>query len=165
MELVWKHLLHVIQEISGNCEGLISLAQRLREAVVHKKVQTVGELVIEQEKELKVFQSLEREREELMKTLQRDLNLSGGDIDAAQLLSVVPAQWSNDYRFHIEQLRQRMTTVKNENEINRKLLNQSQQFIAWLVNYLVTPENAGPVYNAAGSSQQKSFYHFINQNM
>lgn len=162
MELAWRQLMAVIQKLSDCSERLIRLARQIREAAIHEQVRTVGELVIVQEQELKVFNELEQERAALVRSLERD---TGQPLDSQKLLSLVPPAWSNDYRFHIEQLKQRMGDLKRENEVNGKLLRQSQQFIAWLVNCLVTPQGAGAVYDAAGSSQQKSYYHFVNQSL
>jgi len=165
MELTWKRLLQILQTISEKCLKLIELARRQREAIMHEQIQVIGELVIEQEEEIKSFQALEQEREALVQGLWQEFNLVGKEQTISNLLPLVPPDWSNDYRMQVERLRRQFEEVRRENEINRRLLNQSQQFVAWLMSYLVTPEGAMPVYTNTGINHQQAYFHIVNQNM
>jgi len=163
MELIWKQLLTVMETMCQRSRGLAELARRQREAVAHEQIREVGEIVIAQERELQAFQELEQEREALVRAVCEDLKLAPEKLDAARLLELVPAAWSNTYRQQVEQLRRAVDEVKREHEVNRRMLQRSQEFVTWLLNYLVTPEGSTPVYDAAGVQVQRSYYHFVNQ--
>lgn len=162
MELVWKRLLAVLADMIEHSRSLAELARRQREAVVREQVRQVGETVLAQEQAMQAFQDLEGERSALVAELGGQLGLVPEQLTAKRLLELVPPAWSNDYRSRVEQLRRQMEEVKAEHEVNRRLLRRSQDFVRWLMNYLVTPEGAAPVYDKLGSQVQRSYYHFVN---
>lgn len=165
MELTWKQLLSVMKKIADQAIELTDVAKRLHAAITHEKVREIGELVIEQETKMKVFQEFEQEREALVQSLGQAFHIPKDQVNAAALQPHIPPAWSNDYRLHVEQLKKAMAQVKQANEINQKLLNHSRQFMSWLINYLVTPTGSSAMYNASGINIQNSSYHVINQNM
>lgn len=163
MELVWKQLLRVMTDMTGRCGRLADLARRQREALVAEQVREVGETVIQQEQELAAFQGLEQERAALVQALGDQLHVPAESLTSNQLLALVPPAWSAAYREQVATLRARVDEVKQEHAVNRKLLQRSQEFVRWLLNYLVTPDGAAPVYDEVGSQVQRSYYHFVNQ--
>jgi hypothetical protein len=163
MELIWKRLLGIMGTMIERCGVLAELARRQREAVIREQVRQVGEIVLAQEAELQTFQELEEERSALVAELGRQLGLAPALMTASRLLAVVPAAWSNEYRAQVERLRRLMEEVKTEHEVNRKLLRRSQEFVRWLLSFLVTPDGAAPVYDELGAQVQRSYYHFVNQ--
>lgn len=163
MELVWIQLLNVLSRLVTQSQALTVLAKRLREAILHEQVREIGELVMEQEEEMQIFQDLEREREALLHAIGQGLDQEPNVLIAARLLQHVPLNLKPDYEQKLAQLRRSMHEVKQEQEVNQRLLRRSQQFMHWLVQYLVTPEGATPVYDASGANAQRSYYHIVNQ--
>lgn len=163
MELILQQLLQVIERMTGQSKRLVDLARRQRQAVIDEKIREVGEIVIEQEGEMEAFKQLDREREALVRELCSQLVIPEEEITASRLLQHLPPHWSNHYRFQVEQLRRQVAEVKQEHEVNRQLLQRSQQFVGWLLNYIVTPEGAGTVYNRQGEREQPAYYHILNQ--
>jgi hypothetical protein len=162
MELVWKQLLSTLETMAARGQGMLALAQRQREAVVQENIQGVGEVVIEQEYALTEFRNLEQERLALVSDLGVQLGLVPQPT-AAALLPHVPPAWSNAYRFQVDLLKKTMDEVKQAHAVNRKLLAHSQQFIGWVLQFLVTPEGAGALYSDQGEKVQRSYYHVVNQ--
>jgi hypothetical protein len=162
MELGWKSLLATLEAMVARGQGMLDLARRQREAVVQENIQGVGEIVIEQEYALSEFRNLEQERLALVSDLSAQLGLAPRPT-AAALLPHVPPAWSSAYHFQVDLLKKTMTEVKQEHEVNRKLLAHSQQFIGWVLQFLATPEGAGPVYSDQGEKVQRSYYHVVNQ--
>lgn len=163
MELVLQQLLGVIEHMTGQSKRLVDLARRQRQAVINEQVREVGEIVIEQEGEMETFRQLDRERESLMQELCGQLAIPEKEMTSSCLVQRLPAHWSNHYRFQIDKLRIQVEEVKKEHEINRRLLQRSQQFVSWLLNYIVTPECPGTVYDRQGEQVQPAYYHIINQ--
>lgn len=165
MELTWKQLMQVMEKMSKQTHQLITIAERLNQAIHHEQVELIGQLVIEQEQAMKVFDEYEQQRMALVRTIGEQCRIEQARINAAALLPHMPPEWSNDYRLHITKLKQGMEDLKKINTVNQKLLNQSRQFMSWLINYLVTPVGAAAMYDAAGISVQNSSYHVVNQTM
>lgn len=163
MELIWKRLLGVMTAMAEHCQTLANLARDQRDALVREQIRRVGETVLAQEQEMQVFQELEAERSALVAELGRQLGIPAGQLTATRLLERVPDAWRASYREQVERLRRLVEEVKTEHELNSRLLKRSQEFVRWLLSYLVTPEGAAPVYDAVGSQVQKSYYHFVNQ--
>jgi hypothetical protein len=163
MELVWKQLLNTMEAMTKHCVLIIDLAQKQRTAVTKEEIQKIGEIVIEQERAMVEFQNWEQERQALIRDISRQLEIPESELTSARLLQVVPAAWTNAYRAQIQGLQQSMLRVKQEHEAIRKLISHSQQFVSWLIQYLVTPEGAAPMYDAQGGRTQKSYYHVVNQ--
>jgi hypothetical protein len=163
MELVWKQLLNTMEAMTERCQAMLVLAQRQREAVVQENIGSVGEIVIEQEYAQTDFQNLEQERLALVKDLSAQLGLGDKPVTATSLLSYVPPTWSNAYRLQVEMLKKAMAEVKQEHEVNRKLIRHSQQFVSWVLQFLVTPEGASALYSDMGEKVQRSYYHVVNQ--
>jgi hypothetical protein len=163
MELVWKQLLQTMEKMTACCQAMVGMAKRQREAISRENIQSVGEIVIEQEYAQTDFQNLEQERLALVAELARQVGLEKKSPNALALLPYVPPVWSNNYRLQVELLKKSIAEVKQEHEINRKLLAHSQQFINWVLQYMVTPEGAGALYNPQGEKVQRSYYHAVNQ--
>lgn len=165
MELLWAQLLNVMDRLTRHGQGLIELAHKLRESVLKEDVRQIGAWVLEQEQEMQGFQDLEREREALVHALGQGLGLDAEQVNAGTLLARVPPAQNSEYRERLGALRRVVDTLKQEQAVNQRLLRRSQEFVHWLVQYLVTPEGAAPMYDHQGSSQQRSFYHFVNQSL
>ncbi len=163
MELVWKQLLNTMTAMTEHCGRMIALAQAQRAAVTKEEIKKIGEIVIEQEQAMIEFQGMEQERQSMVLELSQQLGIPEAELTSARLLKLVPAAWTQLYREQIQALQQGMLQVKKEHETNRKLIQHSQQFVSWLIQYLVTPEGAAPVYDAQGGRMQKSYYHVVNQ--
>jgi hypothetical protein len=163
MELIWKRLLTVMETMTNRCGDLADLARRQREAVVREQVREVGETVLAQEQALQAFQDLENERAALAQELGSQLGLPPDPLTSSDLLQRVPPAWSETYRAQVEKLRRAVEEVKAEHETNRRLLRRSQEFVRWLLSFLVTPQGAATVYDELGAQVQRSYYHFVNQ--
>jgi hypothetical protein len=163
MELLWTRLLHVLADMTRRCAHLAELARQQRQALTAERVREIGESVIEQERELEVFQGLEGERAALVESLGERLGVPPEGMTGNRFLSLVPPAWSAEYRERLAGLRAGVDEVKREHAVNRKLLQSSQEFVRWLVTYLVTPEGATPLYDDGGLAVQRSYYHFVNQ--
>lgn len=165
MELTWKQLMQVMGKIADQAYQLIETAQKLKEAINQEKVELIGRIVIEQEHQMKTFTALEQERLALVESIGKHFHLSKEGLNAAALQAYIPPAWSNDYRMQVKKLKQSMDSLKQVNKVNQKLLQQSRQFMSWLINYLVTPTGSTAMYNGSGISVQNSSYHVVNQNM
>jgi flagellar biosynthesis/type III secretory pathway chaperone len=165
MELSWKQLMNVMDKLTAKVHRLITIAKDLHQAIIAEKVETIGRVVIDQEQEMKAFEDLEQERLALVSSLGTQFRLAPQQLTAAALQAHVPPAWSNDYRFQVVRLKQGMDELKQANQINQRLLQQSREFMSWLINYLVTPSGASALYDNAGISVQNSCYHVVNQNM
>jgi len=165
MELLWAQLFNVMDRLTRQGQGLIELAHKLRDSLLKDDVRQIGAWVLEQEQEMQGFQDLEREREALVHALGQGLGLEAGQVDANALLSRVPPAQNPEYRERRNALRRVVDTLKQEQAVNQRLLRRSQEFVHWLVQYLVTPEGAAPMYDHQGASQQRSYYHFVNQSL
>jgi flagellar biosynthesis/type III secretory pathway chaperone len=165
MELTWKQLLLVMDKITNQAYRLIDIANQLNQAIIQEKIESIGQLVIEQESEMKTFEEHEQERLALVQTIGDYLKISKDRINAAALQPYMPPAWNNDYRLQVTKLKKAMEELKQANLVNQKLLKQTRQFMSWLINYLVTPVGAAALYDDAGVSVQNSSYHVVNQNM
>ncbi len=165
MELSWKRLMKVMDELGAKVQRLIAISQDLHQAIIAEKVDIIGQVVIDQEKEMKAFEDLERERLALVNSLGAQFRLAPSQVTAAALQAHIPPAWSNDYRLQVMRLKQGMDELKQANLVNQRLLQQSREFMSWLINYLVTPSGASALYNDSGISIQNSCYHVVNQNM
>jgi flagellar biosynthesis/type III secretory pathway chaperone len=165
MELVWKQMLFTLERMTAACSELAHLAEQQRQAIVAEEVEQLAQLVVRQEAVNQNLQHLEAEREALVHQLESALGLPGETLRAETLLEKVPAAWSNAYHHQINELRSAMLEIKKRHEVNRRLLEQSQQFLGWLVNFLITPGQAGNFYDAQGQNAQPSYYHIVNQQL
>ncbi|MEW6517292.1 MAG: flagellar export chaperone FlgN [candidate division FCPU426 bacterium] len=163
MELLWAQLLNVMAGLERQAKDLTALACSLRESLLKEEVRKIGEWVLEQEQEMQRFHDLEREREALVHALGQGLGLDPEYVTATVLLDHVPPAQRAEYRARLETLKRAVETLKQEQAVNQKLLRRSQEFVHWLVQYLITPEGAAPMYDRQGASQQRSYYHFVNQ--
>lgn len=135
---------------------MLELSKSKKRMIVEGKVSELDKIVKLEQNMIYNIGQLEKNREEAVAKLCRDLGLDSGRINISELMQVLRPE----HKKHLEDMQGRLhgilSELKSVNDINGQLLQQSLEYIDYSINLMAgTGMETGSLYEDIGKNKGK----------
>jgi len=158
--LVVERLLQVLDEEARLYEDILKISKNKTDVIVKGNVAELENIVkIEQSIVLRINE-LEDMRDEVVGKLSAEVGLKPSEVSISSLLGHLKGEQAEKLKCFQERMMAILGELKNINELNAKLINNSLEYINFSINLLAAADAADGTYGSSGqinSSGKRSF--------
>ncbi len=153
-------------QLCNNLEKILKLQKSLHQIALKKteilkadNIEALGELLKDELKHIKAIEVVNNEREQIQHELANEISLSPEHLTISELLSSDGIEEKEKLRSLQEQLIEQMKIIKEINELNQDMLQQSLNFVNLNLDLLLGQESSN--YNGQTSDENQSINRSI----
>ncbi|MBP1971172.1 flagellar biosynthesis/type III secretory pathway chaperone [Virgibacillus natechei] len=154
-------ILEKLQNLVNIHEELVAISKQKTEVVKEGSVENLQALLVKERKQIRVLEKEEKSRQEAVETWLFKNELPSNDVTITRMLEIVSDQKEKQ---ELEQatinLTQIITELKQQEQLNLSLINQSMQFVQLSIDTLqpsITNINYGNKQQDSGAMKRSVF--------
>jgi len=150
--IVLKPLVHVLESMLSTHETLLELAKRKKRVLIQNDMSELNAIVKEEVTLAHQVEKLEGERSGMVRLLSLRLGLPAEELTARKVAALAGTPEERETIAQLnDQLLAVMTQLKEQNELNKQLIEQSLDFIRNSID-LLTESPIVPTYGDSGDT-------------
>jgi len=159
---MFKHIEELIATLDREFQvytEVYSLSKVKRRAIIEGDIKTLDEITKKEQGIIYTLGNLEKARESIMNDVYEELQLKNIE-NIEELIKYLDKDTADKLMDIKEKLMGLLTSIKEENELNSKLIKQSLEFIDFNKNLIASIENMVPSYGIDGNEKkiQSNFF-------
>jgi len=152
-----RDLITVLEEEEEIYEYLLPITREKKQVIIKNDLQSLQNITVEEQKAVRILNVLERRREEVIVNIGTVLSMDADTMkitDIIQVLDKQPEEQKELQNIH-KKLRTTVGELRRLNEMNRVLMEQSLEMIAFDLNVLQSMKSAPLVNNYNKNARQQ----------
>jgi len=150
MEQLLSQLEEILENEATLYSQILSIGRQKTDIIIKGKVTELAALVEQEQDIVSQLAKLELSRDYVSSLLHKELNLSNKEVTLTELFNHVQGSHASSLMTRQEKLLDILKRVKDVNDENGKLINNSLEYIEFSINVLSNATNPGNNYNQVG---------------
>lgn len=151
MEMIVSRLFTILEQQVGVYEGILKLAKDKTNIVIQGEVTKLENLVKMEQAFVLQMGKLEQQREEVVEQIADQLEIDKEHFSISQLLQHLDHAQQTKLETYQQSLANVIDELKNSNELNAKLIQQSLEYIEFSMNVLTNASVPNNGYESKGT--------------
>ncbi|MDD3705539.1 MAG: flagellar protein FlgN [Clostridiaceae bacterium] len=148
--------IEILTEEYGYYNDLSELAKSKKKIIVEGKIAELDKMVKLEQNMIFNIGQLERKREDIVSMLCKALNMNSAQITVSELAKVLKPELKNRLEDIQEKLQKVLSELKDANDVNGQLLEQSLEYIDYSINLVAgSGMETGSLYGDTGKNKGK----------
>jgi len=159
MNSVLNKLADVLDKEVNIYEGILKLSKQKTDVLVAGKVSELEGITKLEQSAILTLSKLEEEREKLVEKAAEQLKVKPSDVTLSTFIEVMPKEQAEKLKRYNDVLPKLFNEIRENNELNSKLIQNSLDYIDFSINVLTSTGSAGN-YSSSGQSgdEKKNFF-------